>query len=84
MEHWSSADRRWERMDEGPAARVWRARPTAEDAIEKCRAWTGGIGIPAMQVIDEAGAVVWRDSSRYPDAGPSVLFALASPTGMAF
>lgn len=73
MEHWRSTAAGWERMDTGPAKSVWRARATADEAIAKCRAWTGDVGIPAMQVVDtDTGEVVWRDASAYPEAGPSI------------
>lgn len=80
MEHWSN-EGRWEPMDVGPAGRAWRSRPTAEEAVAHCIAWTGGTGIPAMQVVHEAtGRVVWRDSLEYPDAGPSVRIGQTEPT----
>lgn len=64
----------WVLMEDGAAPAVWRPRPTAVDAAAKCLTWTGGIGIPAMQVVDmETGDVVWRIVSEYdPDAGEPI------------
>ena len=70
MQSWSSREEGWEAMEDGAAGHVWRPRETAALAAEKCHTWTGGIGIPAMQVVDlSTGLVVWRDSRQYPDAG---------------
>jgi hypothetical protein len=74
MQSWSSRDLAWMPMGgRGP----WRNRDSPVDAAAKCLSWTGLIGIPAMQVVDvQAGAVVWRISDRYPEAGPTVVLPL--------
>lgn len=76
MESWSldsSGTRAWKPMQDGPAASVWRPRPTALEAAQKCLEWTGLVEIPAMQVVDLAtGTVVWRGSAYFPDAGPPI------------
>lgn len=67
----------WTRMDHGAAPAAWRPRATARDAAAKCLAWTGGLGIPVMQVVDLAtGEVVWRwgyEDEAHRRAGPWVL-----------
>lgn len=76
MQSWSpepDGRRAWKPMEEGPAANVWRPRPTALEAAAKCLAWTGLVEIPAMQVVDlGTGEVVWRGSAHYPDAGEPI------------
>lgn len=66
MQCHGSRDGEWDNMHEGAAAKVWRPRNTAVEAIAKCMAWTGFIYIPAMQVVDlTTGDVVWRRASEY-------------------
>lgn len=73
MQSFRSSTGEWTPMESGAAADVWRPRATAVDAAAKCLAWTGFIGIPAMQVVDlTTGEVVWRFSDRYPQAGESI------------
>ena len=73
MQSFRSSTGEWIPMDNGAASHVWRPRATAVDAAAKCLAWTGFIGIPAMQVIDlQTSEVVWRFSDRYPQAGESI------------
>jgi hypothetical protein len=73
MQAWVSAECGWRAMEDGKAGHVWRPRATAVDAAAKCLAWTGFLGIPAMQVVNLAtGDVVWRLSDHYPDAGPPI------------
>ena len=68
-------------MEGGP----WKPRETPDEAIAHCRAWTGNLGIPAMQVIDcDTGVVVWRDSSHYPAAGPPIAAPPPAPFQTAF
>lgn len=63
----------WEPMENGAAGHVWKPRKTAAAAVLKCVTWTGGIGIPAMRVIDlDTGLVVWAQTKEYPEAGLSV------------
>src|SRR5262245_43407222 len=74
MQRHDRRDDRWVPMEHGAAPAVWRPRPTAVDAAAKCLAWTGGLGIPAMQVVDmTTGAVVWRIVSEFdPAAGEPI------------
>lgn len=73
MQSFRSSTGEWTPMDNGAASHVWRPRATAVDAAAKCLAWTGFIGMPAMQVIDmQTGDVVWRFSHQYPQAGESI------------
>lgn len=73
MQSFRSSTGEWIPMEHGAASHVWRPRATAVDAAAKCLAWTGFIGIPAMQVIDmRTSEVVWRFSDRYPEAGESI------------
>lgn len=73
MQSWSSSAGAWSTMDRDNIAQ-WKPKANALDAAVRCLVWTGLIGIPAMQVVDvETGLIVWRDSSMYPDAGPSVV-----------
>lgn len=73
MQSFRSSTGEWIAMDNGTGGHVWRPRATAVDAAAKCLAWTGFIGIPAMQVIDlQTGEVVWRLSDRYPQAGEPI------------
>lgn len=52
----------WTPMEAGVAPKVWRPRPTREDAVHKCLEWTGLVCIPAMRVVDLAdGSVLWQD-----------------------
>jgi hypothetical protein len=61
MQAWGSADGVWRAMEEGAAASRWRPRATLIDAAAQCMAWTGFLGIPAMQVINlQTGDVAWR------------------------
>lgn len=71
MESHSSTPAEWSVMKDGP----WRPRPTVVEAVAKCLAWTGLLGIPAMRVRDqETGTVVWAwGDGIYEDAaGPWV------------
>ena len=68
----------WTRMDrEGDRTATWRPRGSARDAAAKCLAWTGGIGIPTMRVVDLAtGEVVWQwgaDDDVHAGAGAPIL-----------
>lgn len=73
MQCFRSSTGEWIPMENGTGGHVWRPRATAVDAAAKCLAWTGFIGMPAMQVIDlDTGEVVWRLSDRYPQAGESI------------
>lgn len=72
MESFGSTPAEWSVMNGGP----WRPRPTVVEAVAKCLAWTGLIGIPAMRVRDqETGDVVWAwGAGDYEEAaGPWVL-----------
>lgn len=70
MQSWSSSRAEWSSMDEGSAKSVWKPRRTREEAVHKCIEWTGAVMIPAMRVLDmDADAVIWQDTSQYPDAG---------------
>jgi hypothetical protein len=52
----------WTPMEDGAASKHWAPAKTAYEAIRHCIAWTGGVSIPAMRVIDLAtGHVVWQD-----------------------
>jgi len=71
MQHWHKGA--WHPMEDGAAGHHWRPTVAAQPAIDHCRAWTGSVSIPAMQVVDlSTGVVVWRDPGPYPDAGPPV------------
>lgn len=73
MQSFASSTGEWIPMENGAASHVWRPRATAVDAVAKCLAWTGFLGIPAMQVINlQTNEVVWRCSDRYPQAGESI------------
>ena len=75
MESFGSRAGEWHAMDEGPAKSVWRPRKSAAEAAGKCLAWTGRVGIPAMQVRNLAtGEVVWRFGSETyeAEAGPRI------------
>lgn len=62
MQAWDSRERLWRPMEEGAAGHVWKPRATLLDAVRRCLEWTGGLCIPAMQVVDvETGLVWWRD-----------------------
>jgi hypothetical protein len=78
MQSFRSSTGEWIPMENGTGGHVWRPRATAVDAAAKCLAWTGFIGIPAMQVIDMGtGEVVWRFTDRYPQAGESITLPAA-------
>jgi hypothetical protein len=79
MQAWSSSREGWENMEDGPGP--WKPRDSAAEAVEKCQAWTGGLGIPAMQVVDLAdGRIVWRDGHPIyeADAGKPIAFDRAT------
>lgn len=52
----------WTPMENGAAPKHWAPTKTAYEAVRHCIAWTGGVSIPAMRVIDlSTGEVVWQD-----------------------
>lgn len=71
-----AATHSWEPMENGAAAAHWKPKLTARAAVEHASTWAGGaggVGIPAMQVVElPSGRVIWRDSHRYPAAGDPV------------
>lgn len=77
MHSWDSKDAAWSAMHDGAGGRVWRPRPTAAEAIEKCLRWTGMLMIPAMEVRDAAGVVVWRGNDYTVDG--ALVYAAAGP-----
>lgn len=63
----------WKPMEQGSGGSHWRPRSTLTEAAVKCWEWTGGIGIPAMQVVDlDTGEVLWRDSREYESGGEPI------------
>lgn len=76
MQSWTKVNgtRTWRPMEQGAAPKIWAPRRTREEAVHKCIEWTGALLIPAMRVIDlDTGAVVWQDTTRYPDAGERIV-----------
>ena len=76
----ADAPHSWRRMDDSShrdVNRIWQPRATAADAAAKCFEWTGGIGIPELQVRHlDTGEVAWRwrwDGTTDPSPDPVLL-----------
>lgn len=73
-EAWDPKRKRWVRMDSKTGHRRWRPGQDLDRLIASCLEHTQGSGVPALQIVDEGGAPVWRDnrSGLYPKAGASI------------
>lgn len=66
----------WVPMENGAGSARWKPKTDARAAVQQAATWAGGcggVGIPAMQVVEiPSGRVIWRDSHRYPAAGAPI------------
>ncbi|WP_067198878.1 hypothetical protein [Microbacterium sp. XT11] len=52
----------WTPMENGNASKHWAPKKSRYEAVHMCIAWTGGVCIPAMRVVDlSTGKVIWQD-----------------------